>query len=530
MTLNTKNTRNEQDTSTNLRGPSGIGFPDNEKEPHSLGETDQSQNPLENLARVKPMPKPKTLKEIQARLTISLVEQFKTLKKDLTCNKCNMKGQITNHGQGGGNLQHGTKSIQLLCRGCGQKARPDAIYAKSGFANQKDIYDETLKKYQIMAAELTKSENSGPVQKTIMSFFKQNAILEHTDHNEENHSKEEITSDIDVRQIIKNLQQTISDLTTELKDLRATMVEKDNSIATLTQMLTNKNANKPTDSRLNNVDNKQQQKLKQEQQSYQNPNKQTGGEEWQKVTYASKASKKPTKQTIKKIVKNINKERPEHPAEFCVLHIEFNNSKQISRLVKAKHYEALNMVMKKSIEAYEIKKEVIRFSRIGSDILEIYIAKANREIVEEKVYRNGGHFNEDFRAGIIPTEARERMSDETAQYIEKCIVNRATRQYFKAPTLKFKEAVIQNYRGNLEGRIAKSILERKEAMTPAPKGIQWAIQGYRIVQQKIIIPSPETQQHHDEDEDEDVIMTNIQNKRTKIDTEAQWAGIAPTQC
>lgn len=199
-------------------------------------------------------------------------------------------------------------------------------------------------------------------------------------------------------------------------------------------------------------------------------------------------------------------------------------------MVKAKQYEALNTIMKKMIEVYEIKREVIRFARIGSDILEVYIDKNNRDCVEEKVYRNGGHFNETFRAGIIPTEARERMSDETADYIEKCIVNRAARQYFKAPTLKFKEAVILNYRGNLEGRIAKTILERKEALSPAPKGTHWAIQGYRIVQQKITIPrpTPTTQQH--QDENEDVIMLNTQNKRTKLDTEEQRAEIAPTQC
>jgi mevalonate kinase len=78
------------------------------------------------------------------------------------------------------------------------------------------------------------------------------------------------------------------------------------------------------------------------------------------VTYARVAKRKPaakiSKKAINKIVRNINKERPDEPAEFSVLHIEFKNSKQISQLVKAKQYEALGQIMKKNTSCLRNQK------------------------------------------------------------------------------------------------------------------------------------------------------------------------------
>jgi hypothetical protein len=113
------------------------------------------------------------------------------------------------------------------------------------------------------------------------------------------------------------------------------------------------------------------------------------------------------------------------------------------------------------------------------------------DTVQKKVYSNGGHFDDEFKAGTIPDDARERMTPEIIEYIEGCIIQRATRQYFSAPTLKFKETVCENYKGPLEQRIVTNIIKRKEAVSPAPKGTMWKFDNYRIIQVKVIIQEPE---------------------------------------
>ena len=193
---------------------------------------------------------------------------------------------------------------------------------------------------------------------------------------------------------------------------------------------------------------------------------------------------KPNANEIDTIVKRLNTHPPEQPTEFAVLHIEFNNNKDIAMLVKARNFEKINIILKKQLEYYDIQNFVIKFSRIGKSILEIYIDKKNKDEVEARVYNAGGHFDEDFKPGEIDPKTLETLTNDQAQFIARSIQQRATRQYLAAPTLNFKKCVIENYKGQFEEQIKKMILDEKEKRVPAPKGTTWAWQGYGLIQKK----------------------------------------------
>jgi rubredoxin len=124
-----------------------------------------------------PNHKPKTThKEVLAELISALTAQFKALKEQVTCPECNTKGRVTNHGKGGGALQHKTSSIQLECKACNKRFRPDKAYEKSGLKDEKEKYEQTLKQYQARAEKALKDEdkakiNAGPTQTGIQNFF-----------------------------------------------------------------------------------------------------------------------------------------------------------------------------------------------------------------------------------------------------------------------------------------------------------------------------------------------------------------------
>lgn len=499
-----------------------------------------------------------TLKEVQQGLSLALANQFNNFKTQLTCPICDTKGGMVNHGTGGGVLQHGTKSIQLKCKVCQKKSRPGTTYAKSGLQTESDLYDQTLKDYQAMAELATKTgaaktkATAGPSQQGIQKFFKtprpkaevsetKGAVQDPTviDSESDNESDTDAvnnepkqsmieqnmpTSDItEMVKLVKELMQRIEDLSNELIETRKANSEREATLLAMLAMFTNSGtpaiANPNTQPKQNNQQNPKNQQVTNKQQhkkSKVNTQQQDDvveiidDQEWQPVTYARVAKRKSlapiSKKAINRIVKNINKERPDQPAEFSVLHIEFKNSKQIARLVKAKQFEVLSQIMKKTLDLYEIKHEVIRHARIGSNILEIYIDKKNKDTVQQKVWNNGGHFDEDFKAGDITDEARERMTPETIDYIERCIIQRATRQYFSAPTLKFKETVCVNYLGPLEDRIIESIINKKESINPAPKGTMWQFEKFRIIQVKVNTEEPQT---NNEPENEiEILETN----------------------
>jgi transcription elongation factor Elf1 len=528
-----------------------------------------------------------TLKEVQQGLSLALANQFNKYKTQLTCPMCDTKGGMVNHGTGGGVLQHGTKSIQLKCKACEKKSRPGTTYAKSGLQTESDIYDQTLKDYQAMAEIATKTAaakakaTAGPSQQGIQKFFKtprpkadvsetKGAVQDPTviDSESDNESDTDaVNNEPKQATIEQNMPTSDSIKIVKLEKLIETLIqrleassEREAKLIAMLAMFTNSGtpaiANPNTQPKQNNQQNPKNQQATNKQQPRKpkvNPQKQDDvveiidDQEWQPVTYARVAKRKSlatiSKKAINRIARNINKERPDQPAEFSVLHIEFKNSKQIARLVKAKQFEVLSQIMKKTLDLYEIKHEVIRHARIGSNILEIYIDKKNKDTVQQKVWNNGGHFDEDFKAGDITDEARERMTPETIDYIERCIIQRATRQYFSAPTLKFKETVCVNYLGPLEPRIIESIIDKKESISPAPTGTMWKFENYRIIQVKVNTqesedaieipatkPAFESEYVGDDYEMENTLTLAVELRNKKLKMNNDQAETASNQC
>jgi hypothetical protein len=476
-----------------------------------------------------------TIQELQFALTSELKTQFvrcESAENGLTCPKCLVKSpkNIKNHGLGGGPLQHNTKSIQLLCKACGAKSRPNTVFEASGLVQEKANYEKTLAKFQTLAAEINK-----PIQKQhkISSYF--DPLPETIDLQnvaEMQYEPPVVEETPPPNHMDTTMVETIQSLTKQVSKLQKENAEKDtkieywkNQCLSVVEHL-NRNGNNTNTStpvpktKISTV--KKQVKFQQNE----NSSDENSDNEWSETLYSSRVKRnmknppiknsqhRMSEKAINRMANRTNAERIDLPKEFIVKHIELNNNADLSRLVKARNYEAVDSLLKSIIKKYDIKKEVIRYSRIGKKILEIYIAADDADVVETKVLNSGGHFDDDMKPGIIPPETLKAITQETSEFIAKCIVTRAARQFLQAPTLNFKKAVIKNYEGPFLKHINNEILVRKENMSPAPKGTRWLVTSECVFyQSKIIENTTEKQTQDGNTGNQNQVSNTTANKR-----------------
>lgn len=471
-----------------------------------------------------------SLKELQIDLTKSLKTQFDGIRKQLTCPKCKARGEtnMSNHGCGGGFLQHQTKSIQLKCASCNGCSRPDTVYEASGNGPEKLIYEQTLVKFQTLAAEINKPNAKQP---KITSYFNPHIEDEEMDTVAEKLDTPDLSEKVPKPDPVDTtLINTILSLQNEVKSLKKQVAEQKTTIDELqktvvevvrTKLDLNNNTTRPTNQ--NKSKTNEEKKLVSLQQTDQVSDEiaEINKNDWAEVTYASKVKIKKSKKSeqrdmsdkaLRKMISRTNAERVEFPKEFAVKHIELNNNTDLVRLVKARNWSAIQNLLRGIIKSYDIQKEVIRFSRIGKRILEIYISSDNIDQVETKVYNAGGHFDDNMKPGEIPPETLAVITDETAEFIAKSIVKRAASQFMKAPTLNFKKTVIQNYAGRFLKSIEKEILNNKEALSPAPKGTRWKLLDTCVFYQEKIKPKHTSEHQQEADKLDSQQITDI-NKR-----------------
>ena len=129
---------------------------------------DETPNDLGNNPSADPHQKEQNPHGIaQKELIVALKDQFVANRHLLRCPKCQSQqvGQMTNNGKGGGPLQHNSYSIQLSCKICNRKSRPDNTYEYSGLPEEVEKYKQILTKSQTKMANIATNEKKNkPMQ------------------------------------------------------------------------------------------------------------------------------------------------------------------------------------------------------------------------------------------------------------------------------------------------------------------------------------------------------------------------------
>jgi hypothetical protein len=464
-----------------------------------------------------------TLAEIQVNLTKGITDLFKEKRAELVCvyTDCGAKGpsNITNKGKGGGKLQNGMVGSQFKCSTCGRCTGLGNLLAFAQLKEKEEEYNTLLTHHQTLAAKAG-GKKTAPALPLISNFFlpppkKGNAEDEAADTDEtkidkvmSEKGKGKIT-EVSCPEPKKNNNVSAESAMDALKE-KLKAAEKLNQ----TQAEIIKNQKTEIDDLKNKIVkmtdyfvDKQPQPSGQPKQKPKNiatklPQANVSATEeapFETVTYARAAKKtnanaanaakiiKQSPKAIKKMAKRTLTPRIDQAKEFTVMHIEIPNSRDLNRLVQKRDFGAIQKLLKTIIQKYEIQKEVVRFSRIGKEILEIYVAAEDADAVESKVYVNSGSFVENVKPGTIATEKLANISEETRMWIAGLIVQKAARQFLSAPTSNFRKAIIDNYKGPFLEWKSKTILEQKQKVQPARKGYKWILSDFNL-QQKLIHP------------------------------------------
>jgi hypothetical protein len=454
--------------------------------------------------------------EVQKDYTMELSRLFNATRENLICvhEGCTGKGKtISNKGKGGGVLQQGIIGNQYKCNACGRCTNLGNLLEKSGLTEERQKFDDMLVKYKTLAGKLDKPTKK---QSSMTDFFlspQTNSTAEASASAEPGVEPTIVSKGKEVIGSIKNTadnEKEIDALKKKLENAQELIKTKQNMIdAQKSEILELKNKIvKMTDYFIEKTTVEQtMQNTRTKQNGPKKPQANLAALEdapFQAVTYA-RAAKKPnannqltSKSVMKRMIQRTTTERVDEAKEFKVLHIALQNTRDVNRLLQQRKFDTLNELLKNIIKKYDIQKEVIKFSRIGKSILEVYVAADDVEEVEAKVNSRSGWFEEDVQPGRIKQETLNNVTEETRQWIAGTIINKAARQFRLAPTVNFRKAVIENYKGPFMEWILKTILDDKQKFNPARPGNKWIIKDFTLqqtlIKQKVNLPEVPTKE------------------------------------
>ena len=150
------------------------------------------------------------------------------------------------------------------------------------------------------------------------------------------------------------------------------------------------------------------------------------------------------------------------PAKFDRLHVRMNDSRSLKRCDTAKQ---VNKLISDCLKRYGIKREVIRFSKIGNSVLELYFAADSRSKVIDNLVYHQCEILDDFDPLARPTYGVDNTFEDKA-------VKRLAFLYKSANLVNLRATILHGYPEVFQAKVvgfATELLEDPNARyNPAP--------------------------------------------------------------